>query len=307
MVDLKNCRHLPLITCSVLLISLVFPGFAVAKSPTLLYSGEVVDERSKPIDGVFPMVFEFETKAKGKATWKENHYVAVIDGKYTLELGLEKRISKKFVDKDITLVVKLGDLGEIVRQPVRVELPTSIVSKENKVARSENHDEVIKQSEKAPKVIKSKSQEPSEGNIPKPANLAQQNKDSKPARDNSVPPGGEVSEVTFAQWSEGSAFAEDARHANDCDTLQGKSLEDLMGSGGGGDVSDKMISEHRLDQSAHHEKSKIGTGTTNLDRVGGTGGAKYYRRCPAGQVVIGIQGGSGALIDSIELICAPLE
>lgn len=40
---------------------------------------------------------------------------------------------------------------------------------------------------------------------------------------------------------------------------------------------------------------------------GGKGGKAFELRCPKGQVVVGISGRSGAVIDSVGIICAPLE
>ncbi len=52
---------------------------------------------------------------------------------------------------------------------------------------------------------------------------------------------------------------------------------------------------------------KIGSRTRETGQAGGPGGKFYEENCPKGYVVTGIRGGSGKYLDSISLICSPLE
>jgi hypothetical protein len=54
-------------------------------------------------------------------------------------------------------------------------------------------------------------------------------------------------------------------------------------------------------------KVKTGSRTKETDAAGGPGGKLYALECPRGYVVTGVQGGSGKYLDSISLICSPLE
>jgi len=54
-------------------------------------------------------------------------------------------------------------------------------------------------------------------------------------------------------------------------------------------------------------KPKIGATKRYTEQVGGTGGNPYTLQCPPGYVVTGIKGGAAAYMDSIVLICSPLE
>ena len=54
-------------------------------------------------------------------------------------------------------------------------------------------------------------------------------------------------------------------------------------------------------------KVKIGAAKRYSEQVGGTGGNPYTLQCPPGHVVTGIKGGAAAYLDSISLICSPLE
>ncbi len=52
---------------------------------------------------------------------------------------------------------------------------------------------------------------------------------------------------------------------------------------------------------------KIGSSKRYTSSAGGDGGVAYELKCPKGYVVTGVRGGSGIYLDSIQLICSPLE
>lgn len=52
---------------------------------------------------------------------------------------------------------------------------------------------------------------------------------------------------------------------------------------------------------------KIGNEKRFMESAGGSEGTPYAITCPAGYVVVGIRGGAGALVDSVSVICSPLE
>ena len=109
-------------------------------------------------------------------------------------------------------------------------------------------------------------------------------------------------DITFADVADRSLFAVEATTADDCTRLGGKTLEEL-------DRYDELLGEmaelrDRLDDVSG---AQLGSRTTTLERIGGSGGNSYSRTCPPGHVVTGARGGAGALIDSIELICSPLQ
>lgn len=109
-------------------------------------------------------------------------------------------------------------------------------------------------------------------------------------------------DVTYADVADRALFAVEADRARDCARLGGKTLEEL-------DRYDEVLEElvtvrDRLDDVSG---AQLGSRTTTLERIGGAGGNAYSRSCPPGHVVTGARGGSGALIDSIELICSPLQ
>lgn len=109
-------------------------------------------------------------------------------------------------------------------------------------------------------------------------------------------------DVTFADLSDQAVLADRARVADDCVTLGGRRLEEL-------DRFEELltqIADLRREVDAATGPT-IGSRTTTLERIGGAGGLAYARSCPPGHVVVGMRGGAGALIDSIELVCAPLE
>ena len=52
---------------------------------------------------------------------------------------------------------------------------------------------------------------------------------------------------------------------------------------------------------------RVGSATRSTGSAGGTGGRHYRLVCPRGYVAVGIEGGAGIYVDSLEVICAPLE
>jgi len=116
--------------------------------------------------------------------------------------------------------------------------------------------------------------------------------------------GGSVTEVTFAQLADRALVAEEAEHAGDAESIQGHTWDDIDER-----IDDvvERLAEHQADPEGHG-RVRVGLGSqTVLQRVGGEGGVRYTRMCPAGYVVVGIRGGAGGFVDSMELVCAQLE
>ena len=109
-------------------------------------------------------------------------------------------------------------------------------------------------------------------------------------------------DLVFAHIAEHAQTTRYADEAGDCETLGGMTADDL-------NRYEEVLGEINELRAEIETRGapQIGSRTVVLDRVGGTGGERYSAECPPGHVVTGIQGGSGALIDSIELICSPLE
>lgn len=109
-------------------------------------------------------------------------------------------------------------------------------------------------------------------------------------------------EITFADLAERAVVAEEAQLADDCLRVGGKTLEEL-------DRYDSILQELVAvrEEVSRATRATVGGRTTTLERAGGAGGLPYARNCPPGHVVVGIRGGAGALVDSVELVCAPIE
>lgn len=99
-----------------------------------------------------------------------------------------------------------------------------------------------------------------------------------------VPPSGVV------DYAEKSGLAFEAEHAATADRVGNLSIEQLD-------------ARYKRKESG----ARVGTAQRTTGAVGGDGGRPYRLVCPKGYVVIGIQGAAGKLIDSLEVICAPLE
>ena len=96
---------------------LLFVGDAFAKQRVLVYTGKLLDERSSPIGGVFPLTFAFYAKKRGgKALWNENHFVAVDNGAYVVELGRKSKIQSSVKIDNLYVGVRITGGPELVRE-----------------------------------------------------------------------------------------------------------------------------------------------------------------------------------------------
>ncbi len=93
---------------------------ASAKSATLVYEGKIEDSNRKAVSGVFPLSFSLHRSTRGgKSVWSESHFVAVDDGKYSVELGAKRPIGGKLKVEKLFLAVSLTGGAEIVREKVQ--------------------------------------------------------------------------------------------------------------------------------------------------------------------------------------------
>ncbi len=109
-------------------------------------------------------------------------------------------------------------------------------------------------------------------------------------------------DVSFADLADRALYAEDAAQADDCLMIGGRTLDEL-------DRFEEVLgvlAEIR-DDVDEIDGPYVGSRTTTLERVGGSGGNGFTQMCPPNYVVVGMRGAAGSVVDSIQLICAPLE
>lgn len=94
-------------------------------------------------------------------------------------------------------------------------------------------------------------------------------------------PQGEVS------YAEKAGFAYEAELATNANRLEGRTFDDL--------------------KKEFEKKVKVGRKTSLSEAAGGKGGYEFEINCPKGFVVTGMSGASGLYIDSVQLICSPIE
>lgn len=102
------------------------------------------------------------------------------------------------------------------------------------------------------------------------------------------------------RYADNAAYAVEAEHAKNADRIQNLTLEDLVR---------RLVEEvgNALGQGAGG-KVRIGSAKRMGNRIGGPGGTgEYNEGCPKGHVMTGIRGASGNFIDSIQIVCSPLE
>lgn len=114
-----------------------------------------------------------------------------------------------------------------------------------------------------------------------------------------------IQQLSFAELADRAVMADHARIAEDAERLGGKTLAEI----------DRYPELYRqfmeLRSQLHAIRNSGGTRvarrTTTTEIVGGPGGATYRITCPEGQVVVGITGRAGSVVDGLGVICAPLE
>lgn len=108
-------------------LALLVPcGAALAKDTPkrriLVYSGRLLDERGGPIGGVFPLTFAFYNRSRGgKALWSEDHFVAVDNGRYVVELGRTRAIPHAVGLDQLYVGVRITGGPELVRERFEAE------------------------------------------------------------------------------------------------------------------------------------------------------------------------------------------
>jgi len=93
-----------------------------------------------------------------------------------------------------------------------------------------------------------------------------------------------------AKFAETSGYATEANHAKNADKLQDMTVADIIRKTG-----------------QETTGVKVGTVKRPGTKVGGPGGRPFEETCPKGYVMTGIKGATATYLDSIQIICSPLE
>ena len=206
---------------------------------TVVYEGKLQDANRKPIGGIFPLSFALHRNAKkGRSLWKEEHFVAIDEGRYEVQLGSKTPIPSGLDVSKLYLSVSVSGGNEIVRE--RLATGGS--------ARNEKPNEA--------------------------AGKRGRTGDAK----------------GIVEYAETAGLAYEAEHAK---------VADRVGDWGQAELEDHL---KNISSKVRISSSKRYTGS-----AGGEGGVTYELKCPKGHVVTGVRGGSGIYLDSIQLICSPLE
>ncbi|NUN15091.1 MAG: hypothetical protein HUU55_15785 [Myxococcales bacterium] len=224
------------------------PAKKAAASKVVSYAGTLHDHNGSPVGGIYPLTFSiFSEQADSKAKWSDSFWVSVDNGRYTVELGRNKKIPSSLSLANSYVGVSLSGGAELVRERLVVEdanADSSDPTSETPSARQPVHP----------------SQSP-HGNVP--------------IR------GGNV------DYAEKAGFAYEAEHATNADKIANMDVEQL--------------------KSQLTKPIKLGTKTTVTGQAGGKGGYEFEELCPKGYVVTGMKGAAGIYLDSIQLVCSPLE
>tara|TARA_B100000530_G_scaffold12070_1_gene9237 strand:+ start:340 stop:1038 length:699 start_codon:yes stop_codon:yes gene_type:complete len=206
---------------------------------TVVYEGKLQDANRKPIGGIFPLSFALHRNAKkGRSLWKEEHFVAIDEGRYEVQLGSKTPIPSGLDVSKLYLSVSVSGGNEIVRERLatggsaRKEKPNEAAGKRGRTGDAKG----------------------------------------------------------IVEYAETAGLAYEAEHAK---------VADRVGDWGQAELEDHL---KNISSKVRISSSKRYTGS-----AGGEGGVTYELKCPKGHVVTGVRGGSGIYLDSIQLICSPLE
>ena len=226
-------------------------GPARAEDPSrVVYEGQLLDSAKRPLSGVFPMEFNlFRSEKSTRGAWSEQHFIAVEDGRYTIELGATKPIPSSLNLDRVYLGVTIGG-QELVRELLR----TAPVAKE-------------------PAGKRPSATAPS----------AEVTKDDVIV----TAPRQRTAEESYAEIA---GFAYEAERAKVADSIGGMTARELQA----------LIKEAR-------QPVSIGSRSRESGVAGGSGGQPYTLKCPKGHIMTGITGSAAALVDSVGIICSPLE
>jgi hypothetical protein len=103
---------------TIVLILFSFPTKSQQKNTEpVLYKGRIVNEKEKPLSGIFPLTFTLHKSEKDKKpVWKESFFVAVDKGIFTVELGRANPMPTGVKLSDLYIALSLKDKAEILRE-----------------------------------------------------------------------------------------------------------------------------------------------------------------------------------------------
>lgn len=80
------------------------------------YTGTLQDENANPVSGLFHLQFNlYKDQHAKRSSWNERHFVAVVDGQYTVPLGSQKSLYRGRVPDSAWIGVELVGEGELLR------------------------------------------------------------------------------------------------------------------------------------------------------------------------------------------------
>ncbi len=89
----------------------------------ILYTGQLQDGNGDPISGVFPLTFKlYKHQLAAESIWQEQHFVAVVDGQYRLELGTRDVLVQEQLEGKRWIGVEFDTEGEILRDQLIVSI-----------------------------------------------------------------------------------------------------------------------------------------------------------------------------------------
>lgn len=238
------------------------------------YQGRLQDANGDPISGVFNLEFKlYDGEHAAHSVWSARQFVAVVDGDYTVPLGLKNPLQRSALPSDAWIGVEWIGQGELLRDHFKIagKLEDSADSKSSAGGNQANLQWKISPETRALLEAAKKGDR-----------------------------------VAFADIAERAVSADKADTALRAETIGDMNAEDIKETS---TLALDRLGEHLADPNAHEATGGIRLGDNHSvqKRAGGRGGSPYKVMCPPGQVVTGIEGAAGRLLDSIRIVCTKLK
>jgi len=236
------------------------------------YQGRLQDGQGRAISGVFDLRFKlYDGEHAAHSTWSARKFVAVVDGEYSVPLGLNQPLPKSALPEDAWIGVEWVGQGELLRDQFQIAGKSGVdPSASSNAAPTNTQWEVSAQTRQLLEAAK------------------------------------EGKSVSFADIAERAVSADKADSALRAESIGGLSAEQIKKTS---ELALNRLGEHLADPDAHAATGGLRLSDKHAvqRRVGGAGGDPYQINCPPGHVVTGIKGGAGKMLDSISIICTKLQ
>ncbi|MBP46441.1 MAG: hypothetical protein CMH53_00690 [Myxococcales bacterium] len=82
------------------------------------FDSRLKDEQNRPVSGIFKMSFTLRNAKNRRKMWRERHWVAVDNGRYSVQLGRKSKLPKSLDPDGTSIEVAISGAGVVLKQLV---------------------------------------------------------------------------------------------------------------------------------------------------------------------------------------------